>query len=80
MRWLDIHCPSEVPPLYGGGRRARRVRTVEADIAVWNPAREQRRPDPAVGAAYDRLYGLYRDLYPATRTTAHALARLQREG
>ena len=26
---------------------------------------------------YDELYAMYRDLYPATQPTVHALARLQ---
>jgi xylulokinase len=35
-------------------------------------------PDPAGTAQYDELYELYRELYPATVTQAHALAALQR--
>jgi hypothetical protein len=31
-------------------------------------------PDPARREAYDALYGLYVDLYPAARATMHALA------
>jgi xylulokinase len=34
-------------------------------------------PDPATRAGYDELYGLYRELYPATRDVAHALAARQ---
>jgi xylulokinase len=49
----------------------------EADIAAWNPPQETVVPTPS--PAYDELYGLYRDLYPATRPVAHALARRQRE-
>ena len=30
-------------------------------------------PDAATRAEYDRLYGLYRALYPATRDIVHAL-------
>jgi xylulokinase len=48
----------------------------EADIAAWNPPQETVVPTPS--PAYDELYGLYRDLYPATRPVAHALARRQR--
>ncbi|WP_338101203.1 hypothetical protein [Serinicoccus marinus] len=36
------------------------------------------RPDPTTRDTYDRLYAAYRDLYPATRDIAHALADLQR--
>ncbi|MFH8572653.1 FGGY-family carbohydrate kinase [Streptomyces sp. NPDC017993] len=75
--------PQDIPTVtvgasYGAARLAAQ-RTAEADIAVWNPVREQRVPDPAAVVAYDRLHGLYRELYPATRATAHALARFQRE-
>src|SRR5699024_2597217 len=49
----------------------------EADIATWNPPARTTRPDPARRARYDELYGLYRDLYPATRPVVHALADLQ---
>ena len=46
----------------------------EARIEEWNPVKERRVPDPANAARYDELYRLYRDLYPATATIAHALA------
>lgn len=45
------------------------------DIARWNPIEQTIRPDAANADAYDRLYGLYRDLYPATLPVVHALAR-----
>ncbi|HYH94083.1 MAG TPA: FGGY-family carbohydrate kinase, partial [Candidatus Saccharimonadales bacterium] len=51
---------------------------VEVDIDEWNPPVALRRPDPALAARYDEAYGLYLDLYPATRTVAHALATNQR--
>ncbi|WP_049575137.1 FGGY-family carbohydrate kinase [Streptomyces sp. SBT349] len=44
------------------------------DIAAWNPIASTVEPDPANRELYDRLYRLYRDLYPATREAAHALA------
>jgi xylulokinase len=47
-----------------------------ADVPWARPARVVE-PDPATAAVYDELYGVYRDLYPATRTASHALARLQ---
>ncbi|WP_432589976.1 hypothetical protein ABVG11_34440 [Streptomyces sp. HD1123-B1] len=34
-------------------------------------------PDPATAGTYDELYRLYRELYPATRDAAHALAARQ---
>ncbi|MFJ2770938.1 FGGY-family carbohydrate kinase [Streptomyces sp. NPDC087300] len=48
------------------------------DIAEWNPTVEVVAPDPAASAVYDELYGLYLDLYPATREAAHVLASRQR--
>lgn len=49
----------------------------EADINAWNPPARTTIPDPARRARYDELYRNYRDLYPATRAVAHALADLQ---
>ncbi|GAA1030883.1 hypothetical protein GCM10009557_24390 [Virgisporangium ochraceum] len=62
---------------YGAAYLAARA-TTGADIAAWNPPAHTVEPDPANRAGYDELYALYRDLYPATRTTAHALAARQR--
>ena len=45
-----------------------------ADINEWNPVAATITPDPASSDAYDRLYQLYLDLYPATLSTAHTLA------
>ncbi|WP_127357109.1 FGGY-family carbohydrate kinase [Actinacidiphila soli] len=75
--------PQDIPTItvgasYGAARLAARLAD-EAATATWNPVREQRVPDPAAGAAYDRLHSLYRGLYPATHDTVHALARFQRE-
>ncbi|MEW1928998.1 FGGY-family carbohydrate kinase [Streptomyces sp. NPDC088360] len=47
-----------------------------ADIAHWNPTVEVVAPDATTSTVYDRLYGIYLDLYPATREAAHQLARL----
>ncbi|MEI6449463.1 MAG: FGGY family carbohydrate kinase [Actinomycetes bacterium] len=44
----------------------------------WAAVADRVAPDPAVAALYDELYGLYRQLYPATASQAHALAALQR--
>ncbi|WDZ83776.1 FGGY-family carbohydrate kinase [Micromonospora cathayae] len=49
-----------------------------ASITRWNPPSTVVEPDPLVRADHDELYRLYRDLYPATRPVAHALARRQR--
>ncbi|EXG79318.1 FGGY-family carbohydrate kinase [Cryptosporangium arvum] len=50
------------------------------DASGWNPIASVVRPDPEAAAGYDELYRLYRDLYPATRDTAHALAALNARG
>ncbi|MDX3098357.1 FGGY family carbohydrate kinase [Streptomyces sp. ME19-03-3] len=76
--------PQDVPTItvgaaYGAARLAATRLAGRAATAAWNPVRERRVPDPSANAAYGRLHGLYRDLYPATRDAVHALARLQRE-
>lgn len=52
----------------------------EAETDKWNPVETTVEPDPAAAEAYDRLYALYRELYPATRGISHALASIQRAG
>lgn len=49
-----------------------------ADIDRWNPVVGVCEPDPSRRETYDELYRLYRDLYPATESIAHALATHQR--
>jgi xylulokinase len=50
-----------------------------SDGGDWNPPAGTVEPDPAAGEIYAELYRLYRDLYPATRDAAHALAAFSRE-
>ncbi len=45
--------------------------------AEWNPVASVVESDPGTKAVYEQLYGLYRELYPATREQVHALADLQ---
>lgn len=47
-------------------------------IEDWNPVLETRMPRAELAEDYDELYRLYRQLYPATREIAHALADRQR--
>ena len=47
--------------------------------AQWNPVVRVVEPDAGAAADYDRLYRLYRDLYPATRNVAHELADIATE-
>lgn len=49
---------------------------VEPD-ADWSTISGTVEPDPANREAYDELYGIYRNLYPATSPMSHALARIQ---
>ncbi|HYZ29664.1 MAG TPA: FGGY-family carbohydrate kinase [Thermoleophilaceae bacterium] len=48
-----------------------------ADIDEWNPVRETVTPRPEAVEPYEELYALYRDLYPRTAETVHALAARQ---
>lgn len=54
---------------------AKAVGAVDTD--EWNPIAGRVEPDPAVRPLYDQLYAVYRDLYPATVSCAHELARVQ---
>jgi len=51
---------------------------VEPD-ASWNPVASTVLPNPDLSGRYDELYRIYRELYPATRAQAHALAALQEQ-
>jgi xylulokinase len=51
----------------------------DADIRAWNPRAMVVEPRAELAPGYEELYGLYRELYPATAGIAHALARRQRE-
>ena len=48
-----------------------------ATIDDWNPVQATVTPQPEVTAQYEELYRLYRDLYPRTADTVHALASRQ---
>jgi xylulokinase len=45
--------------------------------ADWSQVGACVEPDPAHRAVYDELYGVYRDLYPASRDEVHRLAAIQ---
>ncbi len=47
--------------------------------SVWNRGERTVVPTGETADVYDRLYALYRELYPATLTQVHALAALQSE-
>ncbi|HEX6121193.1 MAG TPA: FGGY-family carbohydrate kinase, partial [Dongiaceae bacterium] len=44
-----------------------------ADIEEWNPVASTVQPDPALREPYDKLYRIFRELYPATRKSMAAL-------
>lgn len=46
----------------------------------WSSIAETIEPNPNNREVYDELYTLYKDLYPATRYTVHALATVQTQG
>ncbi|MBA2712370.1 MAG: FGGY-family carbohydrate kinase [Rubrobacteraceae bacterium] len=46
----------------------------------WSSIAETIEPNPNNREVYDELYTLYKDLYPATRDTVHALAAVQTQG
>jgi xylulokinase len=48
--------------------------------AGWNPIATRVEPDAGAAGLYDELYGVYRELYPATAAQAHALAAIQQAG
>jgi len=43
----------------------------------WARISNEVNPDPAVRGVYDELYATYQELYPATRSQVHTLARMQ---
>lgn len=47
--------------------------------ARWNSVAAVIEPDQNTHELYEKLYGLYRELYPATRSVAHSLAEIQLE-
>lgn len=50
----------------------------DVDVGAWNPPSHVVEPSPEATAAYDELFVLFRDLYPASRDITHALAARQR--
>lgn len=63
---------------YGAAYLAARSQ-VAVEIEDWNPIASVVVPDQGTADAYGRLYGLYRELYPATAEVSHRLAAMQRE-
>lgn len=49
----------------------------DAVIDIWNPVEQIVQPRLEAAARYDEMYGLYRELYPATVGLMHSLAAMQ---
>jgi len=65
---------------YGDARfAAEAVGLIGSDVSWGNPIAGVVEPEPERSELYDRLYGLYRDAYPATAEIAHELAGIQRD-
>lgn len=62
---------------YGDAYLAGLASGLVAPDGGWTSIAARVEPDSATTALYDRLYGIYRDLYPATRAHMHALAAIQ---
>ncbi|MDQ3965340.1 MAG: FGGY-family carbohydrate kinase [Actinomycetota bacterium] len=65
---------------YGDAFLAAIASSLAESSAEWNSISAVVEPDAELNEAYSTLYGIYRDLYPATRIQTHALAELQRRG
>jgi xylulokinase len=88
--WPQIVCdvidePQELPEqtigaAYGNALLAGMGSGVLQPDTNWTSIAETVEPNPKNREIYDELYILYKDLYPATRDTVHALAALQRQG
>jgi xylulokinase len=63
---------------YGDALLAAIAVRLTAPSTVWNSPASLIEPRPETRPIYDQLYRVYRELYPATRAQAHALAGLQR--
>jgi xylulokinase len=74
-REQEIRAPS-IGASYGAALLAAQL-VAPATIDAWNPVRETVTPRPEVAGQYEDLYRLYRDLYPRTADTVHALAARQ---
>ena len=64
---------------YGDALFAARAAGLVDDDTVWASPAETVEPNPEYRDVYDRLYTIYGELYPATKSQAHALAALQAE-
>jgi xylulokinase len=75
------HLPEQIiGASYGDALLAARAVGLADPDADWSKIVATVEPDTANRELYDVLYGVYRDLYPATREVSHRLADLQKGG
>jgi xylulokinase len=79
-----IGLPQELPAItigaaYGDALLAAIASGRVEPATGWNEVAAIVEPNPHTTATYERLYRIYRELYPATRAQAHALADMQGE-
>jgi len=77
--------PQELPKqtigaAYGNALLAGMGSGILESCTDWTSIAETIEPNPDNREIYDELYELYKDLYPATRETVHALAAVQTQG
>jgi xylulokinase len=65
---------------YGDALLAARAVGLAQPETDWSRVSETVEPEAKNRGIYDELYGIYRELYPATREPSHALADLQKGG
>ncbi len=73
--------PQDLPSVTVGacyGDALLAAQAIGVPTSGWNPPAGVISPDPDVASTYETLYGLYREVYPATRDAAHTLAALSR--
>jgi xylulokinase len=64
---------------YGDARLAAIGAGLDVDPAAWAQVDHVVEPTAATWPLYAELYDVYRDLYPQTKPSVHALARRQQE-
>jgi xylulokinase len=65
---------------YGDALLAARSIGLAGSDEDWSGIAGTVEPDPENRKLYNELYGVYRELYPATRELAHKLAEMQKGG
>jgi xylulokinase len=77
--------PQELPEqtigaAYGDALLAARAVGLAEPDTDWSRISATVEPNPENRETYDELYGIYRELYPATLEASHKLAEMQKGG